>query len=93
MLHQRLCELSIYCMMKKNTLLKLLQQQAEKKFLFHVLLPANTKAKSVMSDNKNIAFKQSTIEQSNYADFESDADGVKTFNIQYCNREKIYSLI
>ena len=50
---------------------------------FHVLLPEHTNVVSVTSGNKNISFKQSTIEQSNYADFENNADGLKTFQIRY----------
>ncbi len=53
------------------------------KMQFHVLLPEHTSAVSVTSENKNISFKQTVIEQSIYTDFESDADGVKTFQVQY----------
>jgi len=67
----------------KNHIIHITATTGGNKFLFHVLLPANTKVKSVMSDNKNISFKQSTIEQSNYADFEMNADGVKDFEIKY----------
>lgn len=54
-----------------------------KKILFHILLPDHTNATSVTSNNKNISFKQIKIEQSNYADFESDANGIHTFDIHY----------
>jgi len=47
------------------------------------LLPANTKVRAVRSNNKDIAFKQSTIEQSNYVNFDTDVHGAKTFEIKY----------
>lgn len=53
------------------------------KILFHVLLPANAKAISVTLNNKNIPFKRSTIEQSNYADFDTTVSGAKSFEIKY----------
>ena len=53
------------------------------KIFFHMLLPANTKVQTVRSNNKNIAFKQSTIEQSNYVNFDTDVHGAKTFEIKY----------
>jgi len=54
-----------------------------KKIFFHMLLPANTKAQTVRSNNKNIQFQQSTIEQSNYVNFDMDVRGAKTFEIKY----------
>jgi hypothetical protein len=53
------------------------------KMFFHVLLPEHATTTSVTSNNKNISFKQYLVEQSSYADFESDADAVKTFEIHY----------
>lgn len=68
---------------QQQHLIKIIATTGGDKMLFHVLMPASAKVKSVMSNNKNIAFKQSTIEQSNYADFESDAAGVRTIEISY----------
>jgi hypothetical protein len=53
------------------------------KIFFHILLPPNTKAQTVRGNNKDILFKQSTIEQSNYVDFDTDARGATTFEIKY----------
>ncbi|MGH2563013.1 MAG: hypothetical protein ACRDE5_00775, partial [Ginsengibacter sp.] len=53
------------------------------KMMFHVLLPDHARVISVTSSNKKIPFKQSSIEQSNYTDFETNADGIKTFDIHY----------
>ena len=53
------------------------------KMFFHVLLPSNANVQTVINNNKNIVFKQSTVEQSNYVDFETDAHGAKTFEIKY----------
>ena len=53
------------------------------KIFFRILLPANTKVQTVRSHNKNIVFKQSTIEQSNYVNFDTDVQGAKTFEIKY----------
>jgi hypothetical protein len=50
---------------------------------FHILLPENSNAKSVTSNGKNISFKQSHVEKSRYADFETDACGIKTVDIKY----------
>ncbi|MEP6947899.1 MAG: hypothetical protein ABI863_01430 [Ginsengibacter sp.] len=50
---------------------------------FHVLLPANTRVQTVRSNSKNIAFKQSTIEQSNYVNFDTGMRGAGTFEIKY----------
>ncbi len=50
---------------------------------FHVLLPENSNAKSVRSNGKNISFKQSNVEKSRYADFQTDAAGIKTIDIKY----------
>jgi hypothetical protein len=68
---------------KKNNLIKLKATTGGHKILFHVLLPKNAKAKWVMSNNNNIVFKNVTVEQSNYVDFEEDANAVKTFEIHY----------
>jgi hypothetical protein len=53
------------------------------KIFFHILLPENSNAKSVTSNGKNISFKQSYVEKSHYADFETDAFGIKTVDIKY----------
>jgi hypothetical protein len=53
------------------------------KMLFHVLLPPGTKARSVTVHDKTISFNQVAVEQSNYVDFETDADSIKTVNINY----------
>ena len=53
------------------------------KMFFHVLLPINTKAQTVVYNNKSISFKEFVIEQSHYADFETDVHGAKTFEIKY----------
>ena len=54
-----------------------------KKFSFTYCCPPNTKVQTVTSNNQNIPFKQSTIEQSNYVDFDTDVRGAKTFEIKY----------
>lgn len=48
-----------------------------------MLLPVNTKVRTARCDNKNLAFKQSTVEQSNYVNFETDVHGAKTVEIKY----------
>ena len=53
------------------------------KIFFHLLLPVDTKVRTVRSNNKNIAFKQSTVDQSNYVNFETDVHGAKTVEIKY----------
>ena len=53
------------------------------KISFHILLPSNTNAQSVRSNNKNILFKQSMVDQSNYVNFDTDVHGARTFEIKY----------
>jgi hypothetical protein len=53
------------------------------KILFHVLLPQHTKAISVLVNNTTHPFTQTTIEQSNYADFEVTVTGVEDAVINY----------
>lgn len=53
------------------------------KILFHVLLPAHTKETSVSVNNKIYPFKQTTIEQSNYADFQVTATGMADVVVNY----------
>ena len=72
-----------YLNIKQTATIKITTSSGGDKMQFHVLLPEHTNVVSVTSGNKNISFKQSTIEQSNYADFENNADGLKTFQIRY----------
>lgn len=53
------------------------------KIFFHVLLPMNAKPKSVLCNNKTIAFVPVTIEQSSYADFEVGLNKVNSIEIKY----------
>jgi len=53
------------------------------KMLFHVLLPHHATVTSVSVNNKVHPFKQTTIEQSNYADFEVTVTTVEAAVINY----------
>ncbi len=68
---------------EKQHIIHLTATTGGNKMSFHILLPEHTTVTSVTSGNKNISFNKSTIEQSNYADFETNADGIKTFDIHY----------
>lgn len=72
-----------YLLDKQKNTVSITATTGGNKMKFHVLMPANTKARSIFVDNKNIAFKSSAIEQSNYADFEINSNGVQTINISY----------
>lgn len=49
--------------------------------LFHILLPPNAKIKAVYVNDKATPFRQSVVEQSEYADFEVGAGGVKYIRV------------
>lgn len=68
---------------KQQHLIRIVATSGGEKMLFHVLLPAHATATSVTSGNKIIPFKSSTIEQSNYSDFEMNGGEAKTVYIQY----------
>ncbi|MEO8862112.1 MAG: hypothetical protein ABI358_11850, partial [Ginsengibacter sp.] len=68
---------------KKKHIIHLTATTGGDKMFFHILLPQRSKATSVTYNNKKIPFKQSTSEQSNYVDFETDADSIKSFDILY----------
>lgn len=68
---------------EKQQIIHLTVTTGGNKMFFHILLPEHTNTVSVSLGNKKITFKQSTIEESNYADFESDASGIKNFDIHY----------
>lgn len=50
---------------------------------FHVLLPVNTKPKSVTVNNKIAAFTQTVIEESTYLDFKTGGNAIKSIIIAY----------
>lgn len=68
---------------EKKHSIKLTATTGGNKMFFHILLPGHARVTSVTLNNKNITFKKSTSEQSNYVDFKTDADGIKTFDIHY----------
>lgn len=68
---------------EKNSNLKVTATTGGSKILFHILLPENTTPVFVTTQNKNVPFKQSVIEQSHYADFTAYVKGVQTFEIKY----------
>jgi hypothetical protein len=68
---------------EKNSNLKITATTGGQKIFFHVLMPESATAVSVTSQNKSVPFKQSSIEQSRYADFTADAQGVQMFEIKY----------
>ncbi|HEV8508264.1 MAG TPA: hypothetical protein VGQ53_22825 [Chitinophagaceae bacterium] len=53
------------------------------KLFFHVLLPQNAKAKAVSCNKKIISLTQSTMERSNYADFETGNDKINLIELKY----------
>jgi hypothetical protein len=68
---------------EKKHIIHLTATTGGNKMFFHILLPENSNAKSVTSNGKNISFKQSHVEKFHYADFETDAFGIKTVDIKY----------
>ncbi len=72
-----------YLLNKRQHIISITATTGGENLFFHVMLPAQTKAKSLTTENKNIFFKQTSIEESNYVDFTTDVHGVKTFEIMY----------
>jgi len=68
---------------KKKHTINITATTGGENIFYHILIPANTKVKTVWCNNKNILFKQSVVEQSRYVDFESNVQGAKTFEIKY----------
>jgi hypothetical protein len=68
---------------EKNNNLEITATTGGQKIHFHVLMPGNATAVSVMSQNKSVPFKRSVVEQSRYADFTADVRGAQTFEIKY----------
>ncbi|CAN5428134.1 hypothetical protein BH10BAC2_BH10BAC2_48010 [soil metagenome] len=54
-----------------------------KQMFFHVLMPKNVTVKKMLINNKPVAFKQSIIEQSVYADFTTTLNEIKQVEILY----------
>jgi hypothetical protein len=69
---------------KRHHIIRITATTGGNKMLFHVLLPQNTNVQSVQDGKgKSLVFKQSTVGHSNYADWKSSGNDVKTFLIKY----------
>jgi hypothetical protein len=66
-----------------NKQIKIVATTGGKNMRFHVLLPGNAKAISVVSNNKSVSFKQSKVEQSGYVDFELTGGRVHEVKVNY----------
>jgi hypothetical protein len=72
-----------YHLDKVNKQIRIVATTGGDKIRFHVLLPEQAKVFSVTINNKNISFKQSKMEQSDYVDFELPANGVNDIRMNY----------